>query len=597
MKKKKNNIVSEEIISEEDLYEEPDENIPETPIQKKSKGKIFASIFIILLLVIIIGVLAFFVMQKYSGNNSNNPSNGVVEEEPSSPYIDVSPSPTAQATSTPIPTEEPVTETPEPTETPEVTTIPEVPDDSKDSLDLEESSNNSLNLEEVDNEKDNIDEKYKDITVYYTENLKTFHTKDCPTIKDKDKIKTTAYSALENGYEECSSCNPLNSSSLKDLSDSDLKLLEEIEVYKTASNTKYHTKDCSILKNTGIKISLKDAIENNLDPCSLCNPKTLSNFKDTNDSKNNSSTSGNKSDSKTDNSSKITPTSKPNNTNNSNSSNNNKTTPTPTTVITPTVISIPVTSLSITGGTVKVGENLQLYVSFAPVNAVSTLTYTTSNSNIAKISSSGIVTGISTGTVTISISAPNGVYASSIVTVVAKDVTPTVTPTTTPTPTQVPTQKPTYTDTTLDINNLGLTGISKFVYPSNINLIDMEAMSDWQAFAYKISSNGGEVITTSTSVTLNVGGVTRLQLSKYNDNVWSLRVYDDLNTTLNKCTLKAMCTKISSMPDTIYSNIYDDYEVSEFIGERYRSIGDASIKSEISGGSTTYYIKDVNYEY
>lgn len=591
MKKKKNNVVSEEIISEEDLYEESENYISETPIQEKGKGKIFASIIIIFLLIVIIGVLAFFVVQKYKGDDSNNPST-VVEEEPSSPYIDVSPSPTVSVSETPVPTDEPITEIPTPTEIPEVTPTPEVLNEQENSLDLEESNNSSLNLEEIDNETENIDEQYKDITVYYTESLKTFHKKDCPTIKDKDKIKTTAYSALKNGFEECSSCKPLKSSSLDSLSESDLNLLEEIEVFKTASNTKYHTKNCSILKNTGIKISLKDAIENNLEPCSLCNPKTLDNFKETNNNSNKNSNN----ETNNENTSKITITPKPISPTGTTGS---KVTPTPTKTITPTSQIIPVTSLSITGGTVKVGENLQLYVSFAPVNAVSTLTYTTSNSNIAKISSSGIVTGISTGTVTISISAPNGVYASSIVNVVAKEttITPTSTPTPTVTPTPVPTQKPIYTDTTLDINNLGLTGISKFVYPSNINLIDMEAMSDWQAFIYKISANGGDIITTSSSLTLNVGGVTRLQLIKYNDNVWSLRIYDDLNTTLNKCALKAICTKISSMPDTIYSNIYDDYEVSEFIGERYRSIGDASIKSEISGGSTTYYIKDVNYEY
>lgn len=567
MKKKKNNVVSEEIISEEDIF---DEETIDSPI-KKDKSKIILTIAIVVVLLIIVGVLAFFVYKKYSVQPLNDTTTSSVVEEPVTPFVSVSTTPSPTVVASPEPTIEP---TVEPT-----LEIEEVHGKKEDSLSLEELESSSLNLEEFsENSEENL--KYKDIAVYYVNGLKTFHEKDCPVIKDKDKIKTTGYSALNNGFEACEECKPLSNPNLKELSEDELDLLDEIKVYKTASNTKYHTKNCSILKDTGIEISLKEAIENNLEACSLCNPKTLETYKTTEITKTPSSTP--------------TPTKKPTVIGaNSNSSGNNTSKITPTATVnkvTPT--NIPVSSLSITGGTVKVGEYLQLYISFAPVNAVSTLTYSTSNSNIATINSNGIVTGVSTGTVTISLTASNGVSASSIVNVTANS-NITTTPTNTPT---TPTNAP-YTDSNLDVNNLGLTGISKFICPSNINLIDMEAMSDWQAFIYKINANGGEIITTGTSITLNAGGVTRLQLVKYNDNEWSLRIYDSLLTYINKCTLKAICTKISSMPDTIYTNIYKDYEENEFIGERYRSIGDSSIKAEVAGDSVTYYIKDVNYEY
>ena len=46
-------------------------------------------------------------------------------------------------------------------------------------------------------------------------------------------------------------------------------------VYRTSSGTKYHTENCSSLKGNGIAITLQEAVDKGLEPCSKCNPPTL----------------------------------------------------------------------------------------------------------------------------------------------------------------------------------------------------------------------------------------------------------------------------------------------------------------------------------
>ena len=46
-------------------------------------------------------------------------------------------------------------------------------------------------------------------------------------------------------------------------------------VYRTASGSKYHKEGCASLKDNGIKITLAEAVEKGLEPCSKCNPPTL----------------------------------------------------------------------------------------------------------------------------------------------------------------------------------------------------------------------------------------------------------------------------------------------------------------------------------
>jgi len=47
---------------------------------------------------------------------------------------------------------------------------------------------------------------------------------------------------------------------------------DEIIVYITKSGTKYHREDCCHLKKSKIPISLEQAKERGLEPCSVCNP-------------------------------------------------------------------------------------------------------------------------------------------------------------------------------------------------------------------------------------------------------------------------------------------------------------------------------------
>ena len=46
-------------------------------------------------------------------------------------------------------------------------------------------------------------------------------------------------------------------------------------VYRTSSGSKYHLEDCASLKGNGIEITLAEAVEKGLEPCSKCNPPTL----------------------------------------------------------------------------------------------------------------------------------------------------------------------------------------------------------------------------------------------------------------------------------------------------------------------------------
>ncbi len=46
-------------------------------------------------------------------------------------------------------------------------------------------------------------------------------------------------------------------------------------VYITRMGHKYHTSDCRYLRQSKIKIKLKDAIDQGYTPCSVCNPPKL----------------------------------------------------------------------------------------------------------------------------------------------------------------------------------------------------------------------------------------------------------------------------------------------------------------------------------
>ncbi|MDL2317625.1 Ig-like domain-containing protein [Eubacteriales bacterium OttesenSCG-928-A19] len=89
-----------------------------------------------------------------------------------------------------------------------------------------------------------------------------------------------------------------------------------------------------------------------------------------------------------------------------------------------------ITGLALTPGsmTLSVGQTGQLRASYTPTGAVAPVTFTSSNTSIATVSSSGLVTGVSPGTATITARTLNGRYsATSYITVTGTSDTTSVT--------------------------------------------------------------------------------------------------------------------------------------------------------------------------
>ncbi|MFB9328001.1 Ig-like domain-containing protein [Paenibacillus aurantiacus] len=70
------------------------------------------------------------------------------------------------------------------------------------------------------------------------------------------------------------------------------------------------------------------------------------------------------------------------------------------------------------------GNTIQLGATLAPFNAISDVTWTSSNTSVATVNTSGLVTGVTAGTATITATTSNGLSATSTVTVTDPDLTP-----------------------------------------------------------------------------------------------------------------------------------------------------------------------------
>jgi len=110
---------------------------------------------------------------------------------------------------------------------------------------------------------------------------------------------------------------------------------------------------------------------------------------------------------------------------------------TPTNPTTPTIIPITSVTVNPTATTIKRGATAKITATINPANTTQnkTITWITSNSAVAKVNASGVVTGIGNGTATIMARTSNGKTATCRVTVY----TP-ITPTNPTTPTTIPTR-------------------------------------------------------------------------------------------------------------------------------------------------------------
>lgn len=84
----------------------------------------------------------------------------------------------------------------------------------------------------------------------------------------------------------------------------------------------------------------------------------------------------------------------------------------------PEVISLP------SSKELKIGESIALTPSLTPSDAVTTYTWSSDKKSVATVSSSGVVTGISKGTATITVSTDNGLSAQCSITVNNEQATP-----------------------------------------------------------------------------------------------------------------------------------------------------------------------------
>jgi competence protein ComEC len=120
-------------------------------------------------------------------------------------------------------------------------------------------------------------------TVYVTKTGAKYHKDGCKHLS-KSKIPIDLDEAIASGYTPCSVCNPpvsSDSSTPKEIitkEESEQTISnsaeeKEVIVYITKTGAKYHTLDCSYLKENGIPIELSDAKNSGYTPCSRCNPQ------------------------------------------------------------------------------------------------------------------------------------------------------------------------------------------------------------------------------------------------------------------------------------------------------------------------------------
>jgi len=123
--------------------------------------------------------------------------------------------------------------------------------------------------------------------VYVTNTGTKYHRDGCSYLKSKIQMNLT--DAVNNGYEPCSRCNPPTisketetttnsppvSNNTAPINEANNAVSNPVNtvVYGTNTGSKYHRAGCSYLKSS-IEMSLGEAINRGLEPCSRCNPPT-----------------------------------------------------------------------------------------------------------------------------------------------------------------------------------------------------------------------------------------------------------------------------------------------------------------------------------
>lgn len=139
-----------------------------------------------------------------------------------------------------------------------------------------------------------------DIIVYRTKTGYAYHVDGCYHLKSK--IEISLRDATNLGLTPCKDCNPpifdgntesssyessnsngnTYSSNISGINSGSVIENGEVGVYITNSGSKYHRKNCSYLQSSKL-ITLKEAVDEKLTPCSRCNPPILGKASETDD--------------------------------------------------------------------------------------------------------------------------------------------------------------------------------------------------------------------------------------------------------------------------------------------------------------------------
>ncbi len=206
------------------------------------------------------------------------------------------------------------------------------------------------------------------------------------------------------------------------------------------------------------------------------------------------------------------------------------------------VVHVSSVSLNVTEKSLTVGENLQLTATVLPENATDkSVTYSSSNEDVASVSSNGLVSALSEGTANITVTTTDGSRAASCSVTVSENKTTTGTVTITS------------NNTSTETNNaISMLSEDDFVFSGNTSLANFTAKcsnvfpSDDTSYRFSSNKNAGALTISFDSILIK--GVS-LNLASYGDKNTSVKVNASNNV---------------SQSVTLTSQAAKDYEFSTF---------------------------------